>query len=481
MGHNTQSGLSRTIIKAMSIFGSIQVFNILCSIIRTKLIALWIGPAGMGLFAIFNSAIEMICNITNLGLRTSSTRNISQESENSNNLNRICTTVRRWSIALGLLGAITIALASPLLSQMSFGDRNHIWGYIALSIAVMANAITNGEHAILQGTALLRKLAKASLYGAFSGLILSIPLFYFLGEDSIIPSIICYSLSVLFFSYMLRNKSVGIQGETLSLKDTINLGKDFLKLGAFITLTDIVSQTANYIFISYLNNVSSTEAVGYYQAGYTLISKYTGLILSALCFEYYPRLSRVAHSKVKLNIFVSQEINIALMVLTPIITAFIIFSRLIITILYTPDFLAIETFISLGIIGMIFRAVSWCMAFVVLAKGEGKIFFTTETISTIVFLTSYISLFNLFAVDGFGMAFILWYFIYTLIIGYIYYRRFKLSLKPSCYKWILWSVLCTSTAFTAITMGYMWIAVIILIIATTYSLLQFKGMMTRHK
>lgn len=169
------------------------------------------------------------------------------------------------------------------------------------------------------------------------------------------------------------------------------------------------------------------------------------------------------------------------MVLTPIITAFIIFSRLIITILYTPDFLAIETFISLGIIGMIFRAVSWCMAFVVLAKGEGKIFFTTETISTIVFLTSYISLFNLFAVDGFGMAFILWYFIYTLIIGYIYYRRFKLSLKPSCYKWILWSVLCTSTAFTAITMGYMWIAVIILIIATTYSLLQFKNMMTRHK
>ena len=231
MERREQNTLSRTIIKTMGMFGSIQVFNILCSIIRTKLIALWIGPVGMGLFAIFNSAIEMIGNITNLGLRTSSIRNISQETNNGGKLNRICTVVRRWTLVLGILGAIVIASASPLLSQMSFGDKNHIWGYIALSIAVLANTLTNGEHSILQGTSLLRKLAKASLYGAFTGLLLSIPLFYFLGEDSIIPSIICYSLSILFFSYLLRNKNVGIQGETLSIKDTINLGKDFLKLG----------------------------------------------------------------------------------------------------------------------------------------------------------------------------------------------------------------------------------------------------------
>ena len=52
MANDNSSNLSRTIVKAMGIFGSIQVFNILCSIVRTKLIALWIGPTGMGLFAI---------------------------------------------------------------------------------------------------------------------------------------------------------------------------------------------------------------------------------------------------------------------------------------------------------------------------------------------------------------------------------------------------------------------------------------------
>lgn len=474
MEKREQNTLSRTIIKTMGMFGSIQVFNILCSIIRTKLIALWIGPVGMGLFAIFNSAIEMIGNITNLGLRTSSIRNISQETNNEGKLNRICTVVRRWTLVLGILGAIVIASASPLLSQMSFGDKNHIWGYIALSIAVLANTLTNGEHSILQGTSLLRKLAKASLYGAFTGLLLSIPLFYFLGEDSIIPSIICYSLSILFFSYLLRNKNVGIQGETLSIKDTINLGKDFLKLGIFITLTDIATQITNYAFISYLNNASSTEMVGYYQTGYTLIAKYTALIFSSLGVEYFPRLSKVSHSNIRLNTFVSQEINIVLMILTPVIIAFILCRRLIISILYSPDFFIIETFISVGIIGMIFRAISWCMAFVILAKGTGKIFFITEITSTIIFLFLYIPAFNIFGLNGFGAAFLLWYLFYSIIIAFVYYRKFRLKLNIACYKWLIWSLITSSTALLLMETNNTIATIVLLIVTTAYSALEFK-------
>ncbi len=475
-GGNT---LTRNIVKAMGLFGSLQVMNILCSVIRTKLIALWIGPAGMGLFAIFNSAVDMIGNITGMGLRTSSVRNISQETGNVGRLAIIVNVVRRWSVVLGLFGALSIACASPLLSEMSFGDRNHIWGYIALSIALFANSVTNGEFSILQGTAMLRKLAKASLYGAISGLILSIPLYYFLGEQSIIPSIICYSLSVLFFSHMMRNKEVGKVSEHISVKDTIAMGKDFLKLGIFITLTDVVAQTSNYIFISYLNNVADTEIVGYYQAGYTLIAKYTGLILSALCVEYFPRLSRVAHSNMKLNIFVSQELNIALLALTPVIVAFILFRRVIISILYTDDFFIIETFISIGIIGMIFRAVSWCMAFVILAKGKGKMFFITEVIDTVVYLSLYIVSYRSWGLDGFGYAFVAWYFTYTLIVAFCYYRIFKLKLKKSCYQWIVWALISSVSALLCMENDNVWGTAIILVLTVVFSGVRFRKLIGR--
>lgn len=481
MSRGGETNISRTIVKAMGVFGSIQVFNILCSVVRTKLVALWIGPLGMGLFAIFNSAIDMIVNIANFGMRTSATRSISMASDNPDKLNRISVAARRWAMWLGALGAIAMIIASPWLSEMSFGDRSHVWGYVILAIAVFANSLTLGEQAVMQGTSMLKKLAQASFYGALVGLILSIPLYYFLGEQSIVPSILCYSLSVLIFSYLIRKKGIGLQGCTLTIKDTLAIGKDFLKLGIFITLTDVVSQTSNYIFISYLNNVANTETVGYYQAGYTLIARYTGLILSALCVEYFPRLSKVAHSNMKLNIFVSQEINIALMVLTPVIVAFILFARLIITILYTDEFFIIQNFITIGIVGMVFRVFSWCMSFVVLAKGRGKMFFIIEVMDIFVFLGAYITAYHFYGLDGFGGAFILWYFISTLIVMFCYYHFFNLRLNAACFKWGLWALSTSIVTLVAMQNGLMLVAVAMLVITAVYSAVKFRALMSRHK
>ncbi len=481
MSRGGETNISRTIVKAMGVFGSIQVFNILCSVVRTKLVALWIGPLGMGLFAIFNSAIDMIVNIANFGMRTSATRSISMASDNPDKLNRISVAARRWAMWLGALGAIAMIIASPWLSEMSFGDRSHVWGYVILAIAVFANSLTLGEQAVMQGTSMLKKLAQASFYGALVGLILSIPLYYFLGEQSIVPSILCYSLSVLIFSYFIRKKGIGLQGCTLTIKDTLAIGKDFLKLGIFITLTDVVSQTSNYIFISYLNNVANTETVGYYQAGYTLIARYTGLILSALCVEYFPRLSKVAHSNMKLNIFVSQEINIALMVLTPVIVAFILFARLIITILYTDEFFIIQNYIIIGIVGMVFRVFSWCMSFVVLAKGRGKMFFIIEVMDIFVFLGAYITAYHFYGLDGFGGAFILWYFISTLIVMFCYYHFFNLRLNAACFKWGLWALSTSIVTLVAMQNGLVLVAVAMLVITAVYSAVKFRALMSRHK
>ena len=158
MANDNSSNLSRTIVKAMGIFGSIQVFNILCSIVRTKLIALWIGPTGMGLFAIFNSVIEMVGNITNLGVRTSSIRSISLETANPNKLSRVCTALRRWSAILGLVGVAVLVIGAPLFSRLTFGNDSYTHGFIFLAIALLANTLTNGEHAIMQGTAMCANL-----------------------------------------------------------------------------------------------------------------------------------------------------------------------------------------------------------------------------------------------------------------------------------------------------------------------------------
>lgn len=38
-----KGGMSSRVLKVMSIFGSVQVVTIICSIVRVKLVALWIA------------------------------------------------------------------------------------------------------------------------------------------------------------------------------------------------------------------------------------------------------------------------------------------------------------------------------------------------------------------------------------------------------------------------------------------------------
>ena len=75
-------------LKATSLFGGVQIFNILIQIIRSKFAAVLLGPEGMGVMGLLNSTITMISSFTNCGLGTSAVRNIA-EANGANDTKRI--------------------------------------------------------------------------------------------------------------------------------------------------------------------------------------------------------------------------------------------------------------------------------------------------------------------------------------------------------------------------------------------------------
>ncbi|MBQ9556955.1 MAG: oligosaccharide flippase family protein [Muribaculaceae bacterium] len=450
-----RGNISRMAMKAMGLFGGVQVIGIVCSIIRTKLVALWIGPVGIGLFGLFNNALEMISTGTNLGIRSSSVRDISQamESRTPGLVARIITVVRRWSLWLGLAGALLTLMLAPVLSQVTFGDGGHIWGFVALSVAVLLQAITNGEYAVLQGTARLKRLANVTLWGTIVGLAVSIPLFYLLRERSILPSIIAYALALAVAAWLFRNKDY--PPAAVTRRETVDMGRGFIKLGIYMTLGNFAGILASYAFNAWLNIHAGTEQVGYYQAGYTLINKYTGLILTALGMEYYPRLSKVAWSRLRLRAYVSQEINVAIAVMAPVVALFILLREVVVWILYAPEFNVILTFVSWGMIGTIFRTLSWCLAFTILAKGDGKTYLWTEVTSAIINLVLNILFYRWWGLTGLGLAFLVSYVLYTLIIAIVYFKVYHLRVSQASLYNLLWTLAIGGGVMACVEMGLM--------------------------
>jgi PST family polysaccharide transporter len=230
--------------------------------------------------------------------------------------------------------------------------------------------------------------------------------------------------------------------------------------------------------MSYLNRVAGTETAGLYQAGFTLVNRYIGLVLTAVGMEFLPRISQVCNSPKRTGTFLSHEIILLMLVTLPIITLFITCDELIIHILYDKAFTAMLPFILWAIIGTVMRAVSWCLAFTILARNEGVTFLCTELASAVVAIVLNIVMYNWWGILGLGIAYVVWYLFYLVEVWAVAHWRYKIRLSRGAILLPLGVLtVCTAAAFCRLWLG--WIGgvpfVLLSIAVCFYGLKQLLG------
>ncbi len=425
----SKNGTTALILKAVGIFGGTQALTVLCSVVRTKLAALWIGPVGVGIITLYNSTVEMLQQVSQLNIRQSSVRDISSATTDQARV-AVAHVVRRISIMLGVLGLVLTVLFSPLLSRWTFGGWSHTVDFLILAPVIFLSAVSCGEFAILQGMGELKRLAKASLCGTVAGVCATLPMIYFWRMEGILPLVvtylICNYLAVSFFKVRLPEVE-----HRIGWFECLRAGKKMIVLGIYMTVSSALSAILSYLFAIYLNHQYGTAEVGLYQSGFTLVNAYVGMIFTAIAMEYYPRLSSVVGSMRRTQVMVSHQAWVAIAMLLPIVTVFICCGGLIVDILYSREFRAIVPFISVAIIGVPLRALSWCMAFSILARGDGKSYILTEFISDVANIVLNIFFFKILGFVGLGISYVIWYIVYTLAVMTVYCRRYEMRINKS--------------------------------------------------
>ena len=134
----------RQIMKATSLFGGVQVFNILITIIRTKFVAILLGPTGMGITGLLNVTISLISKLTNFGLGTSAIKNISAAygSDDIERVSKVATILKRWVWITGLLGAFITLVFLSWLSDLTFVNSAYTSAFIWISIILLLNTLS---------------------------------------------------------------------------------------------------------------------------------------------------------------------------------------------------------------------------------------------------------------------------------------------------------------------------------------------------
>ena len=422
----------RQIMKATSLFGGVQVFQIIISIIRSKFVAVLLGPSGMGIVGLLTSTTGFISALTNFGLGTSAVKNISESNVTQNELriSTVITVLRRLVWITGILGAVLTLILSSWLSQITFGNKNYTAAFVWISITLLFNQLSSGQMVLLQGLRKLQFLAKANLYGSFVGLFITVPLYYKLGVNGIVPVIIFTSLSALFFSWYFARK-VRIRSLKVTKATTITEGKDMLVMGFAISLSGLVTVASAYLLRIYISRTGNVTDVGLYTAGFTIIGTYVGMIFTAMGTDYYPRLAAVANDDKLCKQSMNQQAEIAVLILAPILIAFLVFINWAVILLYSTQFIAVTGMIYWAALGMFFKAGSWAVAFVFLAKGASRLYFWNELIGNCYTLVFNMLGYYFYGLTGLGFSFLITYIFYLIQVYVIAKIKYNFSFDRS--------------------------------------------------
>src|SRR5579871_2044478 len=100
----SEHGSYRQILRSTSIIGGASVVNILIGLVRSKAVAVLLGPAGVGLIGLLQNLMQTASSVASLGMSSVGTRQISEAAATGD---MAAVAVARRAL---LLGTILLAL-----------------------------------------------------------------------------------------------------------------------------------------------------------------------------------------------------------------------------------------------------------------------------------------------------------------------------------------------------------------------------------
>lgn len=444
------------ILKYTGLFGGVQGLNILVSLVRNKLVAVILGPQGMGLISLFTSTINLVSSSTSLGIATSGVKNISEafEKGDKEQTAHIISVVRSWALLTALLGMVACAVLSPFFDRFSFSWGDHSLHFLLLSPVVGLMAVTGGELAVLKGTRELRRLAVISVYNALAVMFVSVPIYYLFNQRGIVPSLVLATLAQMLITigYSYRMWPPRFSHKRKFLGE----GLGMVKLGVAFVLAGILGSLADLVIRYFMNVTGSLDMVGLYNAGFMMTMTYAGLVFSSMETDYYPRLSAVNKDRSAFTQTVNRQAEVSLLLVAPLLVAFMIGMPVLLPLLYSSQFAEVTSMVQIAILGMFFRAFSLPMGYLPLAKGDSLSFLMLEAIYDVLIVVFVVVGFSHWQLMGAGVALAA-----AIVIEWLYVLLFcmwKYGYRPTAvaYRYLAVQLLVGLLAFAVTRLAGGW-------------------------
>ena len=332
------------------------------NLVRVKILAVLLGPQGVGMLSILNHFHSVTSTIIGLGLGTGIVKYVATfGSDNKYELQKeILTNSFQIVFLISIVGFLFTFIFSTQLSEWMLGDKQYSSFIIIFAISFPLTVYPNITSSVLQGLKRIKHLALISVLRTAFSLVFIIPIVYFFRLKGVIFSVLIISSIHLILNHHFISK----EGQQFVVNRWQLFNKNLLKKLFKYGITSLIVGTAYYLSHLLLKIIIvdslGLEMNGIYQPIWALTMTYLALVLSSMSAYSFPRLCELK-SLDEINDELNGIIRVALLVIMPVMFLLLIARTPIILLLYSSNFLPATEYMPIQIFGDFFKLIFWAL------------------------------------------------------------------------------------------------------------------------
>lgn len=411
---------SAEIVKVSFYSGISTVLKILTSFVSAKIIAVYLGPAGLGMLGQLTSFITIFLTLSTGAITNGVIKFVAEYKDDEPKQNRIIKASLQITLLCSLLCGLIISIGAKFWSNQLFSKTSYSFVFVIFGITIIFYALFSLAVAILNGLQQYKLFNLINVLASIIGLIFSVTMVVLYGIKGALISAVTYQ-SIVFIILLLFIKRSG-WFNWQKIKSSIIERGDLVGLSKF-SLMAIVSTAAvpmvQIIIRNYLASNTNSETVGFYEGVNRLSLIYLSLITTTFSVYYLPKLSAATNnSELKELLLKGYKFILPLTFVMLLITYLL--RNLVIKIVFAESFAPMEAYFLPQLVGDFFKIASWLLAMQMVAKARTWLFISTELIFGVFLILITWALVNQYGGVGAIYAYTINYFIYLVAMFFIF-------------------------------------------------------------
>lgn len=418
------------IFRSSALMGGASAVAMATGLLRGKLVALVLGPSGVGLMGLLNQLSTSLTQILSFGLGNSAVKHVAAaEAEERAHREGV---VYAFAVKLAIFGALISLIVSVPVCLATFGSFTNLPLIMAISLTVPLAIVSMALGALLQARGQVSSVARAQIYSSLAAFLVGVPLIWFGGMWGLVGALAATTLApLMILPRFIRIDFPGVRSALDASTGTAPL----VRMGFALIGTIIVGQVSAYLTrIAVVQGLGLAEA-GYYQAAFSIAGSIPAFVFAAMSTDFYPRVAAAKDEEEALAV-TERQIKAGVVLATPCFAGMVFFGPSLLKFFYSAQFSEALGLLRWMVWGVACRLVSWPLGYWLLARATPRQLFWLEGIGAALTMVLTFAMVPWLGLMGAGVAFVTGAVVYGLLmIWFVRHRTGRFISTGS----LLWS------------------------------------------